>query len=272
MRSYPPLATGSGATRPRATRLGVIAILLALLVQLVPLGTAEARRKKKPKKKPPAEETKPVEPAPVATPDPAPEPTPVEEVRSEPPTTPLPAAPTAAAESAAVDVDSLRQEYLKLRDELFESRARAATVASALYSTRLQVKLAFTTARFYGVTRAVVRLDGASVFDDSGGAVATDDAVRFDGWIAPGRHVLTFRVETVGKDDERFTSATEATVVVQAVAGKDLAVIAKASDGGNIAYEWKRHEKGGYRLGIDVDVRTQARATAEAGKKTARAR
>src|SRR5262245_59778979 len=31
-----------------------------------------------------------------------------------------------------VDVDSLRQEYLALRDELFKSRARASTVASQL--------------------------------------------------------------------------------------------------------------------------------------------
>jgi len=142
-------------------------------------------------------------------------------------------------------------------------------VSSALYSTRIQVKLTFTTGRFYGVNRATVRLDGASVYDDTAGAIAGDDAVRFDGWIAPGRHVLTFRVETVGKDDERFTSATETTVVVQAVAGKDLSVAARASDGGDIAYEWKRKERGSYKLGIDVDVRTSARAAEDkrAGKK-----
>lgn len=252
-------------------------------VVLFPLGDAEARRKRKPlkKKPPPAEETKPAEEA--APPDAPDEPAaPGDAIRNEqpgpttpvaPPSTPppTPTSPAPEAPSADVDVDSLRQEYLKLRDELFESRARAATVASAVFSTRIQVKLAFTTGRFYGVTRATVRLDGASVFDDTEGKIANDDAVRFDGWIAPGRHVLTFRVETVGKDDERFTSATEATIVVQAVAGKDLAVIAKASDGGDIAYEWKRKERGGYRLGIDVDVKTMARAAAE-GKKTARAK
>lgn len=252
-------------------------------VLLLPLGDADARRKRKPlakKKPPPPEETKPAEEAapPPDEPDagvppaeavrndqPAPT-TPAQPAQPMPPSTPAPQAP-----SADVDVDALRQEYLKLRDELFESRARAATVASAVFSTRIQVKLAFTSGRFYGVTRAIVRLDGASVFDDTEGKIANDDAVRFDGWIAPGRHVLTFRVETVGKDDERFTSATEATIVVQAVAGKDLAVIAKASDGGDIAYEWKRKERGGYRLGIDVDVRTSPRAGAE-GKKTARAK
>jgi hypothetical protein len=256
-------------------------------VLLLPLGDADARRKRKPPKKkpPPAEETKPVEEA--AEPPDAPDggvppgeaagmrsepPGPTAPAQPTPPPAPPPTSPVPEAPSADVDVDSLRQEYLKLRDELFESRARAATVASAVFSTRIQVKLAFTTGRFYGVTRAVVRLDGASVYDDTGGKIASDDAVRFDGWIAPGRHVLTFRVETVGKDDERFTSATEATIVVQAIAGKDLAVIAKASDGGDIAYEWKRKEKGGYRLGIDVDVRTMPRAAAAEGKKTARAK
>jgi hypothetical protein len=249
---------------------------------LLPIADADARPKKKPAKKkpPPAEETRPAEAAP--PPDAPDAPTsPGASMRSDQPPgpatpvappTPPPTSPAPEAPSADVDVDALRQEYLKLRDELFESRARAATVASAVFSTRIQVKLAFTTGRFYGVTRATVRLDGASVFDDTGGKIASDDAVRFDGWIAPGRHVLTFRVETVGKDDERFTSATEATIVVQAVAGKDLAVIAKASDGGDIAYEWKRKERGGYRLGIDVDVRTSPRAAAAEGKKTARAR
>lgn len=251
--------------------------ILVLLGLLLPSGSAEARRrKKKAKPKPAPADTKPVDAEPAPTPDDEGDGGDAARVEPTAPATPAPTPPPAPAApepaaSDAVDVDSLRQEYLKLRDELFESRARAATVASALYSTRIQVKLAFTTGRFYGVTRAVVRLDGASVYDDTSGAIAGDDAVRFDGWIAPGRHVLTFRVETVGKDDERFTSATEASIVVQAVAGKDLAVIAKASDGGDIAYEWKRKEKGGYRLGIDVDVRTSARAAAE-GTRAARAK
>lgn len=265
--------------RTHAFLLGLVTIGF-----LATSGTAEARRRKRPKKavKPPPAATKPPPDADAPPPDAADDVEPGGFESSAPtasaaPATPPPPAPTPAAavvpSDDAVDVDALRQEYLKLRDELFESRARAATVASALYSTRIQVKLAFTTGRFYGVTRATVRLDGASVFDDTTGAIAGDDAVRFDGWIAPGRHVLTFRVETVGKDDERFTSATEATIVVQAVAGKDLAVIAKASDGGDIAYEWKKKEKGAYRLGIDVDVRTSARAAAAAdGKKAARAR
>ena len=66
------------------------------------------------------------------------------------------ATPDKTEEPAAeeYDVDALRQQYLKLRDQLFRSRARAAAVASALYSTKLSVNLNYTTGRFYSVTRA----------------------------------------------------------------------------------------------------------------------
>ena len=154
------------------------------------------------------------------------------------------------------DVDSLRQEYLSLRDELFKSRARANAVASQLYSTRITIKFTWASARYYGVSKASVRLDGATVYEDAGGAIAGDDGVRFDGYVAPGRHLITFHVEASGKDDDSFTSSTESQVVVKAVAQKDLVVAAKGHDSGDIAYEWKRSEHGSYGLGIDVSVKT----------------
>ena len=170
-----------------------------------------------------------------------------------------PAEPTEPPPASDADVDSLRQEYLSLRDELFKSRARANTVASQLYSTRIQIKLTYTTARYYSPAKATIRLDGASVYEDASGAIASDDNIRFDGYVAPGRHLVTFRVEATGKDDDTFTSTTETQIVVKAVAGKDLVVFAKAKDGGDIAYEWKRKEKGTYGLGIDVAVKTTKR-------------
>jgi hypothetical protein len=173
------------------------------------------------------------------------------------------AEPSASAGAAAPDkatdgpdVDTLRQEYLSLRDELFKSRARANAVASQLYSTRIQVKLTYTTGRFYNPAKSSIRLDGANIYEDATGAIGGDDGVRFDGYVAPGRHLITFHVEAIGKDDDSFTSTTETQIVVKAVAGKDLIVAAKARDAGDIAYEWKRSEKGSYGLGIDVAVRT----------------
>ena len=96
-------------------------------------------------------------------------------------------------------------------------------------------------------------------------AIADDDAVRFEGWIAPGRHLISIRVEATGKDDERFTSATEATFVVEAEAGKDLVVVARVKDGGDIPYQWNKTDHGTYKLSVDADVK----ATARAGEKPA---
>jgi len=253
-------------------------VTLAVLAAVATAAPAIAAPKPRPRKPvPPAPAKKPAEPpAPAPAPVDAPADKPAEPAPASPPvatngsstttgtTTPSPAAgadtakPEGTADKPAdgPDVDSLRQEYLSLRDELFKSRARANAVASQLYSTRIQVKLTYTTGRFYNPAKSSIRLDGASVYEDASGAIAVDDGVRFDGYIAPGRHLLTFRVEATGKDDDSFTSTTESQIVVKAVAGKDLLVAARAHDSGDIAYEWKRTEHGSYGLGIDVAVKT----------------
>jgi hypothetical protein len=267
------------------TTMTTRSLLLALL--LVPLVVDAAPKRRPAKKKatttktepaapPPSEPTEPSDagsaaPASAATPPVAPTTAPA--TPAAPP--PADAKPADAKPDATTteeptpqtdaDVDSLRQEYLQLRDELFKSRARANTVASQLYSTRIQIKLTYTTARYYNPAKASIRLDGASVYEDATGAIGGDDGIRFDGYIAPGRHLITFRVEATGKDDDSFTSVTESQIVVKAVAGKDLVVGAKAKDGGDIAYEWKKSEHGSYGLGLDVGVKTIARTDAAAG-------
>src|SRR5688500_8479427 len=245
---------------------------VALVIALVPALVIAAPRKKKRKVTPkPAE---PVEPAPAPEPTPAPAPEPAKGSAGSAATPPSPTAqtPGSAAGSAAeppkpkeepppektsdIDVDTLRQEYLSLRDELFKSRARANTVASQLYSSRIQIKLTYTSGRYYNPAKAQIRLDGAAVYENASGAIATDDGIRFEGYVAPGRRVITVRVEATGKDDDTCTSATESAVVVKAVPNKDPVVAAKAKDSGDIAYEWKRNEKGSYGLGLDVSVKT----------------
>lgn len=257
------------------------------LLALVPALAIAAPRSRP--KKPPAKKPAPAEPAaPPATPDAATDKDARDAARDKPAdpapaiapavapgatgggasggagsdSAPRPADEPARPSSDAPDVDSLRQEYLSLRDELFRSRARANAVASQLYSTRIQVKLTYTTGRYYNPARSSIRLDGANVYEDATGAIAGDDGVRFDGYIAPGRHLITFRVEATGKDDDSFTSTTESQIVVKAVAGKDLLVAARARDSGDIAYQWKRSEHGSYGLGIDVSVKTAKVETA----------
>jgi hypothetical protein len=161
-----------------------------------------------------------------------------------------------------LDIDELRREYMSLRDRLFRSRARAATVASALYSTRLSIKLNYRSARFYSIDRATVRLDGANVYDDTEGAIAANQATRFDGYVAPGRHVITIRIEATAKDDPRFATVVEHQFSVVAEGGKDLLIRADADDGGDIAAEWKKEGEGTYKLHVDVSVRAEKRGDA----------
>ena len=182
-----------------------------------------------------------------------------------PPDDTPPADSTTSADDDGIDVDALRQEYLKLRDRLFRSRARAAAVASAMYSTRVTVHLDYGSGRFYSVGRATIRLDGANVFDDTTGAVTQNKAPRFEGYIAPGRHMVSIRLEATGKDDERFTSATESSFVVQAPAGKDIVIYAKAKDAGDIPYRWKKKQRGSYKLRLDVNVKTVKRGAKKDG-------
>jgi hypothetical protein len=269
-------------------------ILIALLVPAVAFGGP--RKKKKKAAPPPVEEKKKEAPAeeqaapppeppgtpmvPASKPGSAPATTGPLTTKSGAPTVPQagtsqPASPTPTPASAPapaaskedepvaspgkeVEVDALRQEYLALRDELFKSRARANAVASQLYSTQMTIKFTWGSARHYGVSKASIRVDGATVYEDSTGAIANDDGIRFNGYVAPGRHLVTFHVEAAGKDDDSFTSSTESQIVVKAVANKDLLISAKGRDSGDIAYEWKRSEKGSYGLGIDVSVKTVA--------------
>jgi len=176
------------------------------------------------------------------------------------PSQPAPSPPTSTAPAAtepAVDVDALRREYLALRDQLFRSRARAAAVASALYSSKLRISLDYGSGRFYTVVRATIRLDGANLYDDSQGAIAADRAPRWDGFVAPGRHMIAVRIEATGKDDRRFATALETSFAVDAPAGKDLIVHCAAADEGDIAYEWRKGERGTYKLRLDVSIASE---------------
>lgn len=163
------------------------------------------------------------------------------------------------SEAPVTDLEALRAEYFKLRDRLFQSRARAATVASALYSTKLSVGLDYASGRFYTVTRATIRLDGANVFDDTQGVIASDDAPRFEGFVAPGRHTMSVRIEAVGKDDERFSSIVENTVVFQAKGGEDLVIEATAQDDGNMSFNWSKKSQGSYKLHLDISIKSVPR-------------
>jgi hypothetical protein len=159
-----------------------------------------------------------------------------------------------ADEPAPQKVEDLQKEYERIRASLFTSRARAAAVGSAIYSSKLQIFLKYGTPRFFHVGHAVVRLDGAAVFDDASGAVANDDVMRFDGFVAPGKHQLTIRVDAETKDDTSFTTSTETTVTIDVPAHKLVVVRSGAEDQGDMGYAFAKKGHGAYKLRLDVDA------------------
>jgi hypothetical protein len=239
-------------------------VLSAVLVAVVGVhGHADAaKKKKKPKPEAPAPA-----PEPAPAPAPAPDAGPGAEDEAEIPAPAAPAAPApkaaatekkpteTAAEGEAVDVDALRQEYESLRDKLFTSRATSAAVGDALYNARLRIHLRYGgTSRFWALKRVTIRIDGANVYDDATGAIAGDDAPRFETFVAPGKHVVTVRIEAQSKDDERITTSTETSFVVDAPERKLTVVKAKADDDGDVGWSWKKKQKGSYKLRLDVAI------------------
>jgi hypothetical protein len=176
------------------------------------------------------------------------------------------AEPGADAEAdPSADLETLRKQYRELRDRLFRSRARVNTVASELYSTKIRIYLDYGGARFYRVDRARIRLDGSRVFEDVNGVIADDRASRFEGYVAPGRHVVGIRVEATAKEDDRFRSIIEDTFTIDAPEGSVLVIRARARDGGDIPYKWSRKKRGSYKLHLDIKV--EAKTPKKAGKK-----
>jgi hypothetical protein len=154
-------------------------------------------------------------------------------------------------------VDELQKEYERIRESLFTARSRAAAVGAAMYSSKVQLFLKFGSPRFFHVGRAVIRLDGASVFEDTAGAIGNDDLVRFEGFVAPGKHLITMRVDSDSKDDASFTSSTESTFIIDVPQHKLVTLRAQAEDGGDMGSTFPKKGKGSYRLHLDADVETK---------------
>lgn len=176
-----------------------------------------------------------------------------------PPEEPAPTEPAPATTS----IEDLRKEYERIREAVFSSRARAASVGGALYSTSLELKLRYETGRSWGIRRATIRLDGANVFEDEGGQVSADQAPRFSGFVAPGKHVVTIRIEAQAKDDAKFTYATEDSFVIDAPKDRVVVVDAVASEDGDIAWTFPKKNRGTYRMRLDVNVTAREQKSAK---------
>ena len=173
---------------------------------------------------------------------------------------------------AAGSIEELRKEYEKVREGLFTSRARAASLGAAVYSSKVRIQLKYDTPRFYKVKRATIRLDGANVFEDAAGNIGMNDAVRFEGFVAPGKHQVTIVLEAEAKDDTSYTSSTTSQFTIDVPTRKMVVLKGRAEDGGDLAYAWGKKGKGTYKLLLDVDVTSENLPDGTGAKEPGRAR
>jgi len=176
-----------------------------------------------------------------------------------------PSAPTAAVTAAPApgpaaqpSIDDLQREYEKIRAELFSARARAAALSQTVHSSKVQIYLRYTTPRFFHVNRASIRIDGASVFEDLTSAVANDNVMRFDGFVAPGKHQVTLRIDAETKDDPAYGTSTESTFTIDVPARRLVILRADVEDQGDMGYSWGKKSRGSYKLHLDVGVEAKA--------------
>jgi hypothetical protein len=169
------------------------------------------------------------------------------------------------ATAPAPQLDQLQKDYEQIREALFSARARSGAAASALYNAKVQVYLKFNAPRFFHVSRATVRVDGGAVFDDTTGAIGTDNVLRWEGFVAPGKHQVGVRIDAETKDDPSFTTSTESTFTVDVPARKLVVLKAQADDAGDMGYGFPKKQKGSYKLRLDVGA--EAKGIDEGGRR-----
>ena len=141
------------------------------------------------------------------------------------------------ASTGAADLERLRADYDRLRDELFRARSRAQIVEEGLWTSRLSATFRWKGGPSYLVHHASVRLDGADIWD-SGDKPVTDDLVTVaERPVKPGPHALTLRIDIrpgkKSKDSDKLGYVSEHTFAIIVPDGKRTRVAIKGDEDGD---------------------------------------
>jgi hypothetical protein len=154
-------------------------------------------------------------------------------------TPPPPSAPTPPP-APSIDLEKLRADYDRLRDDLYRARSRAQLVQEGLYDARLGALLHWKAAPDYVIHHAEVRLDGGTIWDSGAGPVTDDKLTIADRPCKPGPHALTLRLEVrpgtkkKGKDTDGLGYTTEETFAIVVPDGKRTTVELTADEDGSL--------------------------------------
>jgi hypothetical protein len=218
-----------------------------------PPPTAAATRSSEPEPASPDTESKPV----VAEGDEekpaAPSVTPVAE------STPEPAAKSSEAPTADTEeVSGLQTELSSLMDELVQARTRAALLGKTLFKTVTRVYLQNLAGDDAALSKVSLKLDGAPIFRGDSAILRGDDSRQvFEGFIAPGPHVLTAEIEVSSRSDAAYGYSLRESYKFQALRDKRNELSLILHDDSDVASEFPDDQDGEYDVRMRIRVRTR---------------
>lgn len=261
----------------------LICVALAAVFLLIAASDADAQRRRRRRRRPPPQETQ--EPAQPENADQAPDQEAGDGATAAGEAAPAgegdatadPLADEAAGPAAAVDgadadepaadpfldaegpdLGPIREEFTAIMDELVQVRSRVAVLGRQLFRTRMTVSVQNRAADDNSLARMVLKLDGAPIFQGEGGEVSEDGAQVFDGFAAPGPHVLTIEVEQRARANDEYRYELRDTYRFQVIRDRLIEVTIVLDDDSDIAEDFEDDEEG------EFDVRTRMRVATRA--------
>ena len=147
-------------------------------------------------------------------------------------------------------------DYDRILADIAALRARVATASDAVFKSRLAVALRAGSGNAR-IKKLRIALDDGTVYTASGGFRAEQAQVVFDRALSPGRHVLTFDVETEDARDRTFATSQITRMPIDVPRDHRLQVEARLEDDSGMAGSFPGSKKGSY----DLRLRLKAEAT-----------
>lgn len=164
----------------------------------------------------------------------------------------------ALADDEGPDLGPIREEFTAIMDELVQVRSRVAVLGRQLFRTRMRVVVQNRAGDDQTLSKLVIKLDGAPIFQGEGAQVPEDGQQVFDGFAAPGPHVMTVEVEQRARADDEYRYELRDTYRFQVIRDRLIEVEIVLDDDSDIAEDFADDEEG------EFDVRTRLRVATRA--------
>lgn len=153
---------------------------------------------------------------------------------------------------------ALSTELAGLMDELVQARARAALLGKTLFKTLLRVHVQNLAEDSASLAKLVLKLDGAPIYRGDAGSLRGDEQHQvFEGFVAPGPHVLTAEIDQNSRDDSAYGYALRESYRFQALRDKRNELSLVLADDSDVASEFPDDQDGEYDIRTRLRVRTE---------------